>query len=184
MPSSAKRVIRMSELARRYAAACYGFFPDAGRFTDAARFIGVCTPLRKALEDPAIDWREKERVLTRLPLFTDTPRLLDFYRLLVRKGRMKLLPEIAEAFRALDLEMHNTAVCQMQCVWVPDEARQAKIRAVLCKLHHRDQVLLEITTDPDLLGGFLLKIDGITYDHSVRGRLRSLARQLQERRIV
>ncbi len=174
----------MSELARRYAAACYGLFPDAERFADAARFIGGCAPLREALEDPAIDWRKKERVLTRLPLFSDTPRLLDFYRLLVRKGRMKLLPEIAEAFRALDLEAHNTAVCEMRCVRVPDEARQEKIRAALCKLHHRNAVLLKITTDPGLLGGFLLKIDGVTYDHSVRGRLRDLARQLQERRMI
>lgn len=174
----------MSELARRYAAACYDLVPDAERFADAAQFIGGCTPLRETLEDPTIDWREKERVLIRLPLFSDAPRLLDFYRLLAKKGRMKLLPEIAEAFQTLDLERHNTAVCEMRCVRIPDEARQEKIRAALCKLHHRDRIFLKITTDPDLLGGFLLKIDGVTYDHSVRGQLRSLARQLQERRMI
>ena len=91
----------MSELARRYAAACYDLFPDAARFADAARFIGGCTPLREALEAPTIDWREKERVLARLPLFLDSPQLLDFYRLLVQKGRMspfsKLPPVYANA---------------------------------------------------------------------------------------
>lgn len=174
----------MSELARRYAAACYDLFPDAERFADAARGIGSCAPLREMLEEPAVDWREKERVLARLSLFSDTPGLLNFYRLLVKKGRMKLLPEIAEAYRALDLEAHNTAVCEMRCVRVPDEVRQEKIKAALCKLHHRDAVLLKITTDPGLLGGFLLKIDGVSYDHSVRGRFRDLTRQLQERRMI
>lgn len=174
----------MSELARRYASALYGLFPDAERFAGAARAIDECAPLREALEDPAVDWREKERVLTCLPLFSDTPELLNFYRLLVRKGRMKLLPEIVEAFKMLDLEAHNTAVCEMRCVRVPDESRQEKLRAALCRLHHRDAVLLNITTDPGLLGGFLLKIDGVTYDHSVCGRLRDLTWQLQERRII
>lgn len=75
-------------------------------------------------------------------------------------------------------------MCEMRCVRIPDEARQEKMRAALCKLHHRDRIFLKITTDPDLLGGFLLKIDGVTYDHSVRGQLRSLARQLQERRMI
>jgi F-type H+-transporting ATPase subunit delta len=174
----------MSELARRYASALYGLFPDAERFAGAARAIDECAPLREAMEDPAVDWREKERVLTRLPLFSDTPELLNFYRLLVRKGRMKLLPGIVEAFKMLDLEAHNTAVCEMRCVRVPDESRQEKIRAALCRLHHRDAVLLKITTDPGLFGGFLLKIDGVTYDHSVRGRLRDLTWQLQERRMI
>lgn len=174
----------MNELARRYASACYELFPDAECFANTARAIGESTPLREALEDPAVDWREKERVLTRLPLFSDTPELLNFYRLLVRKGRMKLLPEIAEAYKTLDLEAHNTAVCEMRCVRVPDEVRQEKISAALCRLHHRDAVLLKITTDPGLFGGFLLKIDGVTYDHSVRGRLRDLTWQLQERRMI
>lgn len=97
---------------------------------------------------------------------------------------MKLLPQIAEAFGTLDLEAHNAAVCEMRCVRVPDEARQEKIRVSLCRLHHRDAVLLKITTDPSLLGGFLLKIDGVTYDHSIRGRLRDLTWQLQERRMI
>lgn len=174
----------MSELARRYALACYGLFPNAERFADTARAIGDCAPLREVLEDPAVDWREKERVLTHLPLLSDTPPLLNFYRLLARKGRMKLLPQIAEAFGSLDLEAHNTAVCEMRCVRVPDEARQEKIRAALCRLHHRDAVLLKITMDPSLLGGFLLKMDGVTYDHSVRGRLRDLTWQMQERRMI
>lgn len=63
----------MSELARRYATALYGLFPDVDRFVGTAQAIGDCAPLREALENPAIDWREKERVLTRLPLLSDTP---------------------------------------------------------------------------------------------------------------
>lgn len=174
----------MSELARRYAEACFGLSMDKERFVRAARLIGETDPLRRALEDPTIDWREKERVLDRLEVLAEDPQLLKFYKLLARKNRMTLLPEIVQEFHALDLEEHNTAVCRMRCVHVPDEARQEKIRRTLCALHHRDAVILEIETDPDLLGGFVLEIDGFTYDRSVRGRLRDMQRQLQERRMI
>ncbi|MDY4785606.1 F0F1 ATP synthase subunit delta [Pygmaiobacter massiliensis] len=55
---------------------------------------------------------------------------------------------------------------------------------MLCKLHHKRFVRLEIQQDPTLLGGFLLEIEGVRYDRSVRSRLENLAKQLQERRIV
>ena len=97
---------------------------------------------------------------------------------------MKLLPEITEAFRSIDLESRNTAVCEMLCAHFPDAERQARIRETLCRLHHRDEILLDIKTDPELLGGFILKIDNVTYDRSVRRSLRDMARYLQERRII
>lgn len=174
----------MSEIARRYAEACFSLRLDPGRFADAARSLADCPPLRKALEDPTVDWREKERVLNRLPIFHGAPLLLNFYRLLARKGRMALVPEIAEAFRKFDLASRNAAVCELRCVRVPDEARLEKLRKALCRLHHRDEVLLDIRKDPELLGGVLLKIDGVTYDSSVRSRLRGMERQLQERRMI
>lgn len=174
----------MNETARRYAEACFGLPVNPGRFSDTARFILDRAPLWKALQDPSVDWREKERVLDRLPFFDGAPQLLNFYKLLARKGRMELLPKIADAFRGLDLEARNTAVCEMRCVHVPDQARQEKLKKILCRLHHRDAVRLNFIIDPDLLGGFILKIDGVTYDRSVRGRLRGMARQLQERRMI
>lgn len=174
----------MSELARRYAAACFALGLDRERFARAARLIADTPPLRRVLEDPTIDWRGKARALERLELLAEEPLLLNFYKLLARKNRAALLPEIAGAFHALDLAADNKAVCRMRCVHVPDEAQRARLRQRLCALHHRDGVELEIEIDPDLLGGFILEMDGVTYDRSVRGRLRGMARRLQERRMI
>ncbi len=35
--------------------------------------------------------------------------------------------------------------------------------------------------DPEVLGGFVIQLEGITYDKSVRGVLRGLRRSLKER---
>lgn len=171
----------MNEIARRYAAAYYQLDQNASRFADTALHIQGCAPLWDALISPAVDRHEKERVLTRLPFFTDAPELLHFYQLLARKGRMALLPEINQALQAMDLEAKNSAVCVMRCVRKPDEARQKAIQTAMCRLHHRDHVILEIQEDPTLLGGFILEIDGVTYDRSVRGQLHDMAARLQER---
>jgi F0F1-type ATP synthase delta subunit len=34
--------------------------------------------------------------------------------------------------------------------------------------------------DPSLIGGFILTIEGVSYDRSVRGRLQGLSRYLEE----
>ena len=68
----------------------------------------------------------------------------------------------------------------MTCVRVPDAGRREQIKAALCRLHHKSEVRLIIKTDPGLLGGFILNIEGVTYDRSIRGGLRDLARHLEE----
>ena len=57
-------------------------------------------------------------------------------------------------------------------------------RLALCRLHHKQDVEFEVRTDPALLGGFTLEIEGMRYDKSVRGALAGLARQLEERRMA
>lgn len=170
----------MIELARRYAAAYFELDRNEQRFVDTARTVMGLTSLYEVLTSPVIDRSEKVRVLKRLPFLNDTPLLLHFYEQLVRKGRVTLLPNIVTAYQELALEAENTAVCVMRCVHAPDSARQEAIKTALCKLHHRDKVLLAIRLEPELLGGFVLEIDGVTYDRSIRGRLREMAALLEE----
>ena len=33
--------------------------------------------------------------------------------------------------------------------------------------------------DPDLIGGFVIEIDGVTYDKSVRGQIAGMAQRIQ-----
>ena len=55
-----------------------------------------------------------------------------------------------------------------------------QIRKALCRLHHRADVQFEIRTDPSLVGGFILELEGIRYDKSVRGAMAGLSRYLEE----
>ena len=174
----------MNPLAERYARALFLITRGEEDLREICALFTGTPALWEALTSPAISVQEKHAVLDRLPQLADRPVLLHFTKLLADKGRMSLLPEIVTAFSALILELRNAATCVMTCVRPPKAEQQARIKEMLCKLHGKSEVLLDIRIDPALLGGFLLEIEGVTYDKSVRGQLRRLSRHLQERRMV
>lgn len=170
----------MSELARRYASALYGLFGDEERLCASADALRSVPELWDALTDPTIRPDAKRRVLLRLMDAGEPEELKNFFALLIRRGRMALLPEILSEYHDLALRERNAAECVMSCVREPDAEQQARIKAALCRLHHKAEVQLKIRLDPSLLGGFILNMEGMTYDRSVRGELRALARHLEE----
>ena len=72
----------------------------------------------------------------------------------------------------------------LTCVHLPDAREIEQLRRAMCKLHHKKDVIFDIRRDPALLGGFVLEMEGVTYDKSVRGALQDLTRQLEVRQAV
>ena len=174
----------MSELARRYAEALYEVAPNEEALFATARTLMADGTLWEALCSPAVQAWEKTRVLTRLPALDGRGLLLNFYRLLAEKGRMALLLDILEAFRDRALSQRGAVRCRMTCVRQPGAEELEKLRKALCKLHKKRDIVFEIRLDPSLVGGFVLELEGVTYDKSVQGALSGLRRQLEERRMA
>ena len=170
----------MKELSRRYAAALYGVYTDDVRLKEASEELISVPKLWEALISPAVRFEEKERVLERVMDLQNAPELLRFFKLLARKGRMALLPDIVREFYELALSRRNAAECLVTCAREPDGETQERLKEFLQKAHHKSEVRLRFRVDPSVIGGFILNIDGVTYDQSVRGRLRRLARHLEE----
>ena len=174
----------MSELARRYAQALFELSPDEEALRAAAGALTGDAALWECLRSPAIQPREKEKVLDRLDLWEGRRALRGFFGLLAQKGRMNLLPDILNAFHDLALAGRGAARCRLCCARPLDPAQLEKLRLALCRLHHKRDVEFEVRVDPALLGGFTLEIEGVRYDKSVRGALAGLTRQLEERRMA
>ena len=144
----------MSELARRYAQALWQVSPDGEALERTARALMEEPALWEALCSPAVQAGEKGRVLARLPGLEEGGPLPHFYRLLAEKGRMALLPEIVEAFHGLELARRGGARCVLTCVHPLEAEELEKLRAALCRLHHKKEIVFDVRTDPALLGGF------------------------------
>lgn len=174
----------MSELARRYAQALYGIYPNEGTLDLTARRLMENQELWESLCSPAVQAEEKERVLARLPMLDVHRILLSFYSLLAEKGRMTLLPQVVEAFHDIALAERGAARCRITCAHEPEAEELEKLKQGLCRLHNKTDVIFDIHTQPDLIGGFVLEMEGVTYDKSVRGTLTGMFRQMEERRMA
>lgn len=169
----------MSETAYRYAAALRRTDCRADVFLTSARAIPAQSELWQVMTDPSIGLREKHAVLDRLPELKEQPMLRNFYKLLVDKHRFSMLPEIADAYHDILLHERGESVCTLRCVRVPDDQRLSAIARTLCRQHNLRGVEMHVVLDPDLIGGFVIEIDGVTYDKSVRGQIAGMAQRIQ-----
>ncbi len=170
----------MSEITRRYAKALHEVGVGDEALRTAISVITEDANLRAALEHPTIPSNQKMEVLKKLPIINQNPHLLRFFSLLFEKGRFSLLSEIMTDFHNLTLHQNATKPCTVTCVKAPSDAQLQQLKTVLCPLHHVNDIEFTINLDPSLIDGFVLEIDGVEYDHSVRHRLSDLSRYLKE----
>ena len=171
----------MSEATERYAAALFGAAAgDAAAVRAAAEALMADTQRWHVLVSPATTDTEKKELLAGAPQLDGCDALKAFLQLLLEEGHLEALPEVLTEFNRLALNAQGGVECVATCARQPDEATQAALRKAVCKLRGVDNVVLQIKIDPSLLGGFVLDVDGVTYDRSVKGRLDRLARGVND----
>ncbi|MCM2254332.1 MAG: ATP synthase F1 subunit delta [Vicinamibacteria bacterium] len=172
--------------ARRYARALFDVAPEAQRgvvrddLHQAAAAFASHTELREALTNPAVrpDTRGRLAGAVFAGAAESAGRLL---KLLAERGRMVLLPAIARAFAEQVAEAAGVITAQATTA-VALEAGQRDALTTAIRTATGHAVELETATDPSLLGGVRLTMQGRTYDGSVKSRLASLRRALSPAR--
>ncbi|HEX9793779.1 MAG TPA: F0F1 ATP synthase subunit delta, partial [Planctomycetota bacterium] len=94
------------------------------------------------------------------------------------RKRHGALPAVPQAFRLL-LDEHQGRLrgTAESAHDLSDLERETLERALAARTGK--QVALEVRTNPELLGGVRVTLDGIRYDGSLRGRLDSARKRLQ-----
>ncbi len=171
----------MTELIQRYAAALYDLAQtDDMGLTGAAQELLEQKQLWKALTSSAVQVEEKKELIRSAAPLAGMEPLQAFLCLLAEEGQLDLFPDILEEVHQLELAADGGAVCVMTCAHKPDQAALAEVRKAVCRLRNLDRVVLQVKIDPELLGGFVLEVQGVTYDRSVKGRLERLAKGLEK----
>ena len=171
----------MSEATERYAAALFGTVNgDAQAVRKAADTLMADTRLWNTLQSPAVTAAEKKELLAGASCLDGRDELKAFLNLLLEEDYLTALPQVMAEFSRLALAAEGGVNCVVTCAREPDEATQEAIRKAVCKLRGAANAVLQIKIDPSLLGGFVLDVDGVTYDRSVKGRLDRLAKGIQD----
>ena len=101
----------------------------------------------------------------------------NFVLALADAHRLDCLPEIASLFDAYKDEAEGVADVTVTSAAPLDERQQQTLTAALARRLKRD-VRLHCTTDPQLLGGAVVRSGDLVIDGSVRGRLERIAHEL------
>jgi F-type H+-transporting ATPase subunit delta len=166
-------------VARRYARALLEIALEKGsasevanRLREAADLLAGNAELRSILVHPAIGADKKKKIAAAVWGKSD-PLFLRLSQLLAERGRIEILPAIAAAY--LDLWNDHRGIVAAEAVSaVPLAAAQHQALTAAAKKLSGREVDLSTTVDPQLLGGVVLKMDGRTYDSSVRAQLQRL----------
>ncbi|HSD27647.1 MAG TPA: ATP synthase F1 subunit delta [Vicinamibacteria bacterium] len=166
-------------LARRYARALLETAGgEALALRDEMRVLGPAVEghpeLGRALLDPGLGAERRRRLLAavaeRAGASALLRRLLD---LLASRDRACLLPDVIEAYAELANAAHGVVSAEVvSAVPLPEAPRRALAKAIGGTVELRSRV------DPELVGGLLVRVEGTTYDGSVRTRLAALRRRL------
>ena len=129
--------------------------------------------LEQALGSPNIVQEEKEAMLDRIFGSKLYKLLLNFIKVLCRRGRAGSLRAVQITASMLRDEQLGRLHVQVTSALKLDDAQRNAIRAQL-KTAFGKEAVLEESTDGALLGGIVLRIGDKVYDGSVLGKMQQL----------
>ena len=133
----------------------------------------------RLLLEPSIP--EKERLGLLDQAFGDAlhPYLLNFLKILTERGILREFHSCEKCYRGLYNEAHGITEANVVSAVELDPERQEKLKKRLEEMSGK-QVILHVRTDPQVLGGIRVEMEGKLYDGTVRGRFSDLRRKLDE----
>jgi F-type H+-transporting ATPase subunit delta len=127
----------------------------------------------RLVESPAIPQDKKQDVFRALLKERVHPLTLRFVELLVEKDRETLLHDLLNTYRDLRDEQEGIVEVQARVPAPLDEAERKKLIQRLETMTGKD-IRLDVTEQPDLIGGLVFRIGDRVYDGSVRQKLDNL----------
>lgn len=127
-------------------------------------------------ENTKIPLDSKLRLLReRLTGISEIPLNLAYF--LIAKGRFKELGQVVQAYRRLLDEQYGIKHAKVVTAIPLSEAEKENIKKYLESLTG-GKVVLNLEVDPDIIGGFIARVDSSLIDGSIRTRLQALKKTL------
>ncbi len=176
--------MNVSQIAVRYAKAFYLAARDAGMLNKAFRDINLIQSaiqdnpeFRDVLDSPVITDAEKISVLKNSFYPFIQPLTAQFLNLILLNNREIFLPDIARNFIDQYKKLQGITYAQLTTTKTVDKKVVEKIKKRLSERLKSD-IQLTPLTDPEIIGGFILNIEDIRFDASVRSALQNMKKEL------
>lgn len=153
---------------------------------DIEQFIQVCkanTQLQAVLRNPIISHDKKIAILNSLFGKSVHPVILSFFKIMINKGRGELLYPTAKEF--INEYNYRKGIINATVVSAaPLSPENRKRIEEVVKKATNGQVVLDAKVNPDLIGGFVLKVGDKQFDTTISGALNKLKKEFSRRVIT
>ncbi len=134
--------------------------------------------LLEAFDSPAVPRDAKEKILSELLLRYPVRKLAEnFLRVLLRHNRIRHFGQIYESYINTVNERRGIVTARVTAASPLSEAQMTGLRSSLSKTI-RKTVILDVNTDPELLGGLVVQVGSTVYDGSIRRQLAEMRKHL------
>lgn len=133
--------------------------------------------LVSALDNPAISNSEKHNVIDKL----FPSEIKSFIKYISDNKHISLMKDIYNVYKDIRLEAQNGIRAEYICVTEPDDNEVERIKNMIKKRYNKDKVILKVIKEPQLIGGFILKVGDYEYDRSLKGSINNLRKKLEWR---
>jgi F-type H+-transporting ATPase subunit delta len=171
-------------LARRYSKALFQLARDAGQEEKIGQEVEqfyaayLDSELQQVLTNPAFSVDTRKKILTQVAGSQQlAPLTVHFLSLLLDRDRLAHLTGIVSHYRQLLNEAKGRVEAK---VVAPSELESAMVEQIRRQLGiiSGKEVILQQETDPSLLGGLLIELQGKVYDGSVLTQLEKMKQRV------
>jgi F-type H+-transporting ATPase subunit delta len=130
--------------------------------------------------NPTVSAENRKDLLSKVAdaLKLDTS-IRNFLALLIDRNRLDLLGEITSTYERLLDERLGVVKAHVTSARELDSAQQGAVSAKLQALTGK-KVKMQVSVDPDLIGGFIAQVGGTIYDGSIRRQLQTFRNSLTQ----
>lgn len=170
----------LSTLARPYAKAAFEYAAASNALASWSQALGLLDMLVAddrvggKLRSPALARGQRAQLLIDISGEDLEAPVRNFLNALAENDRLLLLPAIFEQFQALKADHERLVEVQVTSAAPIDESQRAKLAEALFKRLGRE-VNIEVSIDPYLIGGAIIRAGDTVIDGSLRGRLNKLS---------
>lgn len=132
---------------------------------------------RELLADPHLDRKAIVEILTEAAGNETGEMGANLLQLLAVRQRLPILPAVAALFHELRAADEGWAEVEVVVAAPMDQVRQKRLGQVMSQRLGK-RVILQLKTDPDILGGALIRCGDLVIDGTVRGRLAAMTQTL------
>jgi len=135
--------------------------------------------LSAALASPRIDEAEKSRVIDKLFAGEFHPLLVNFLKVMGKRGRLGYVAAVRTAADSIHDEVLGRVVAEVRTATPMDEATRSLVASRLSAVIQK-QVRLQETVDASLIGGMVVRIGDTVFDSSVANQIDKMARKARD----